>query len=50
MIEPNGHYDELHERRSREPNQDEQDWFRAEQDEQDWLLTEQEIFTQPAVG
>ena len=45
MIEPNAHY-ELHESRGHEPDQDEQDWLRAEQDEQDWLRAEQEILTQ----
>ncbi len=39
MIEPNAHY-ELYESRGREPDQDEQDWLRAEQDEQDWLRAE----------
>ena len=29
MIEPNAHY-ELYESRGREPDQDEQDWLRAE--------------------
>ena len=42
MIEPNAHYD-LYESRGREPDQDEQDWLRAEQDEQEWLRAEQEI-------
>jgi len=31
MIEPNAHYD-LYESRGREPDQDEQDWLRAEQE------------------
>ena len=31
MIEPNAHY-ELYESRGREPDQDEQDWLRAEQE------------------
>ena len=44
MIEPNAHY-ELYESRGREPDQDEQDWLRAEQKEQDWLRTEQEMLT-----
>ena len=34
------------ESRGREPDQDEQDWFRAEQDEQEWLRAKQEILTQ----
>jgi hypothetical protein len=46
VIEPNAHY-ALYESRGREPDQDEQDWLRAEQDEQDWLRTEQEILTLP---
>ena len=45
MIEPQAHY-EPYESRGREPDQDEQDWLRAEQDEQDWLRAEQENFTQ----
>lgn len=48
MIEPNAHY-ELFERRGREPDQDEQEWLRAEQDEQEWLRTEQEVLNTAAV-
>jgi hypothetical protein len=44
MIEPNTHYD-LYESGNREPDQDEQDWLRAEQDEQDWLRGQQETLT-----
>ena len=47
MIELNAHY-ELHERRGREPDQDEQDWLHAEQDEQEWLRAEQAAAAQPA--
>lgn len=36
MIEPNAHY-ELYESRGREPDQDEQEWLRAEQE----ILTQQ---------
>ena len=45
MIEPDAHY-ALYESGNREPDQDEQDWLRAEQDEQDWLRAQQEILTQ----
>lgn len=45
MIEPNVHYQQ-YETHDREPDQDEQDWLRAEQDEQDWLRAEQETVTQ----
>jgi len=45
MIEPNSH-NELYEGRGRAPDQDEQDWLRAEQDEQDWLRAGQVILTQ----
>jgi Protein of unknown function (DUF2934) len=44
MIEPNAHYT-LYESGNREPNQDEQDWLRAEQDEQEWLRAQQGTFT-----
>lgn len=45
MIEPNARY-ALYENGNREPDQDEQDWLRAEQDEQDWLRAQQETLTQ----
>ncbi len=45
MIEPNVHH-ELYESCGREPDQDEQDWLRAEQDEQDRLRAEQETLKQ----
>ena len=45
MIEPNAHYS-LYESGNREPNQDEQDWLRAEQDEQEWLRAQRETLTQ----
>jgi hypothetical protein len=46
MREPEAHH-KPYESRGREPDQDEQDWLRAEQDEQDWLRAQQqEISTQ----
>lgn len=45
MIETNAHY-ALYESGNPEPDQDEQDWLRAEQDEQDWLRAQQETLTQ----
>lgn len=45
MIEPSAHYS-LYESGKREPDQDEQDWLRAEQDEQEWLRAQQETLTQ----
>jgi hypothetical protein len=44
MIELNAHYS-LYESGNREPNQDEQDWLRAELDEQEWLRVQQETLT-----
>jgi len=44
MFKHNADY-ELHQSRSPEPSQDEQDWLRAEQDEQDWLQAQQEMLT-----
>jgi hypothetical protein len=41
MIEPNAHY-ALYESGNREPDQNEQDWLRAERDEQDWLRAERD--------
>jgi hypothetical protein len=46
MMEPNAHY-ALYESGNREPDQDEQDWLRAEQDEQEWLRAQQETLTEP---
>jgi hypothetical protein len=39
MTQPSAHY-ELQES-GREPDQDEQDWLRAERDEQEWLRAQQ---------
>ena len=44
MIERRAHYEPC-ESRDRGPDQDEQDWLRAEQNEQDWLRAEQETVT-----
>ena len=49
MIEPETHY-ALYESGNREPDQDEQDWLRAEQDEQEWLRAQQETLTQCHTG
>ena len=49
MIEPNARY-ALYESGNREPDQDEQDWLRAEQDEQEWLRALQESLTQRDKG
>jgi hypothetical protein len=45
MIESKAHYT-LYESGNSAPDQDEQDWLRAEQDEQDWLRAQQETLTQ----
>ena len=40
MTQPSAHH-ELQESRGREPDQDEQEWLRAERDEQEWLRAQQ---------
>jgi hypothetical protein len=42
VIEPNGESYEP----GREPDSEEQEWFRTERDEQEWLRAQQEIFLQ----
>jgi hypothetical protein len=41
VTQPSAH-SELQESRGREPDQEEQDWLRAERDEQEWLRAQQE--------